>query len=277
MKKPTSEAASPPPVAALLVGGLGTRLRPLTERVPKPLVEVGGKPFLDYLLERLAAEGIRDVVLLCSYKHELVEAHCGTGKRWGLRIRYSVEDEPRGTGGALVQARPQLEAAGAEGSRGGEAKKAGRPTGGRAAPLLVLNGDTFVDFDLAAFMAFHQETTARGGGLLTLLTMEGPLEARGSMRVDARGRVLEFLEKGRGGVGRFNTGAYLIEPAALDLLAAEVSAGRLGRKFSLETEGFPLLLKRRALHAFETRGRFVDMGTPQSLRGAAEVLNPKKS
>ncbi|MEM4348598.1 MAG: sugar phosphate nucleotidyltransferase, partial [Candidatus Anstonellaceae archaeon] len=95
-------------IAAVLAGGLGTRLRPLTLKIPKPLVPVNRKPFISFVLENLASHKIRECVILTGYKHEMIQKFCKDGKRWGLQIRYSHEPYSLGTGGAVVFARKML-------------------------------------------------------------------------------------------------------------------------------------------------------------------------
>jgi MurNAc alpha-1-phosphate uridylyltransferase len=114
--------------AMLLAAGKGERMRPLTLEHPKPLLPVGGKALIDWHLERLVDAGIDDIVMNVSWLGDQIQAHCGNGERWGVRIRYSVEDEPLETAGGIVQALPLL----------GEA------------PFLVLNADIFTDFPFAA-------------------------------------------------------------------------------------------------------------------------------
>ena len=231
--------------AIVLVGGLGTRLRPLTLRVPKPLVRVSGKPFLGYLLSKIRSMGISQCILLTGYKHSKVKEYCGSGKKWGLSVRYSKENEPLGTGGALYNARRQIDST-----------------------SLVLNGDSWLDIDFASFAAFH----GKSGAWATIFSMRGDLAARGALILGKGGRVVQFLEKQKGGTGIFNTGAYLIEPAALEFLAGEVRAGRLPEKFSMERDGFPLIAAKKKLYSYVGKGDFLDIGTFSSLVGAHKIL-----
>lgn len=232
-------------IAAILAGGLGTRLRPLTLRMPKPLVRVSGRPFLHYLLSTVSSMGIRKCLLLTGYKGGMVRAFCGSGAKWGLSITYSSERQPLGTGGALYSARKKI-----------------RST------ALVLNGDSWLGINLRDFHSFHKKSR----GWATIFAMRGPLAQRGAIVTGRGGLVRKFLEKQKGGAGLFNTGAYLLEPSALDFLAGEVSAGRLPSKFSMERDGFPLLAARGRLRAYVGRGRFLDMGTFSSLLSAHKVL-----
>ena len=226
--------------ALLLVGGLGTRLRPLTYRVPKPLIRIRGKPFIFYVLKKLASCGVRNCLLLTGYKHLAVKSYCKNGSRWGMRIAYSRESKPLGTGGALLYAK-------------------GKPL----STFLALNGDSYVDINLDKFMEFHRKSQA----LATVYSMRGSLQDRGAIKAAKNGRVIRFLEKQKSGEGWFNTGAYLMEPQALSLLAKKFKGA-----FSLEREGFPLLIKSGKLFAFRGSGRFLDMGSFESLKKAGSLL-----
>ncbi|MCX6771182.1 MAG: sugar phosphate nucleotidyltransferase [Candidatus Micrarchaeota archaeon] len=231
--------------AIVLAGGLGTRLRPITEKVPKPLVMVKGRPFLDYLLEKIARMGLRRCVLLVGYKGGMIEDYCGGGKKWGLKISYSHEKEQLGTGGALVNAVAHLHSA-----------------------ALVLNGDSYLDIDARAFYAFH----CKRGALATVYAMQGALEARGEVVADEAGCVEAFREKQGSGFGLFNTGAYIIEKQAVEFLAQQVEEGALPAAFSMERDGFPLFVKKGWLFAHVGTGKFLDIGTFKSLEEAGEML-----
>jgi len=231
--------------AVVLAGGLGTRLRPITEKVPKPLVPVKGRPFLDFLLEKIARMGLKRCVLLVGYRGKMIEEYCGSGKRWGLEIAYSHEKEQLGTGGALVNAVSHLRSA-----------------------ALVLNGDSYLDIDARSFYALH----CKRGAMATLYAMQGSLEARGEVVVDEAGCVEAFHEKKSSGFGLFNTGAYIIEKRATDFLARQVKEGKLPAAFSMERDGFPLFVKKGWLFAHIGSGKFLDIGTFKSLEEAGEVL-----
>ena len=233
------------PIAAVLVGGLGTRLRPLTYKIPKPLVKVGGKPFLSYVLSRVSSLGVKKCILLTGYKHEMVERYCGSGKKWRMQISYSLEDEPLGTGGALLHAFTSP-----------------------SQTVLVMNGDSYLDLDLAEFLSFHRKRKA----LASVYAMEGDLSARGAMVLKKNGRVGRFLEKQKGGFGIFNTGAYLVDPEAINFLHTLVSSGKLLSSFSMEKEGFPAIAARKGLYAYVGQGHFLDMGTFESLSRAGGFL-----
>jgi histidinol-phosphate phosphatase family protein len=185
-------------------------------------------------------------VLLTGYKGGMIRKYCGGGKRFGMRMEYSAEREPLGTGGALLNSKEKL-----------------------SGTLLVMNGDSFLDFDVKKFFAFHKKKRA----LATVFAMRGDLTARGVVEADGSGRVKKFLEKQRGGRGVFNTGAYLIEEEAVGFFADLIAKGKLPRAFSMEKDGFPLLAKKRKLFAYVGQGHFLDMGTFDSLSRAKGFLS----
>lgn len=225
--------------AAVLAGGLGTRLRPAVGDTPKVLAPVGGRPFLALLLDRLAAGGFRECVLLVGHGADRVRA--AFGDRHGpVRLVYSAEPEPLGTGGAVRYALPHL---------------TGRP-------LLLLNGDSYCDADLPRLLAFH----AVHGRRVTLCVTQVPDAGRfGRVAYDADGTVIRFEEKEASGrPGWINAGVYLFSPDVM----ADIPPGR---PVSLEREVLPGLVA-----AGEVRGfpgdRFIDIGVPESYRSAAAFL-----
>jgi D-glycero-alpha-D-manno-heptose 1-phosphate guanylyltransferase len=225
--------------AIVLVGGLGTRLRPvLPADLPKPLAPVAGRPFLHWLLERLAAGGIRRIVLSVGWQAAAIRS--AVGSTFGAAsVEYSPEDEPLGTGGAIQRA---LRLA-------------------RAPDVLVLNGDTFLEVDYGALLSAHRDASER----LTIACVAVPDVARYG-RVDvAGGRVRGFREKGERGPGLINGGTYVL---SRNLLASEPD-----RKFSFEADFLAPRLREIDPRAFEVRGRFIDIGVPEDLERAPAVLS----
>jgi NDP-sugar pyrophosphorylase family protein len=218
--------------AAILAGGLGTRLRPVVADRPKVLAPVGGRPYLTYLLDQLAGAPVREVVLLTGHGADQVRRALGESYA-GLRLVYSAEPAPLGTGGALRHALPHLS----------------------APAVLLLNGDSYCDVDLEAFARFHR--TGPGGASLVLVRV--PDASRfGQVRLGHTGRVLRFEEKGATrGPGWVSAGVYLLDRA----LVAESPPGR---PISLERDLLPQWVARRLVRGFRCGGRFLDIGTPQS-------------
>ena len=225
--------------AIIRAGGEGTRLREVVSEVPKPMAPVAGKPFLEYLVLQLKQGGIREIILSTGYKREAVKAHFGTGEKWGVRISYSEEESPLGTGGALRKATVLLEA----------------PDAG---PVLVLNGDSFLEIDFRALAAFHSAKKARA--TMGLVFMEDT-SRYGRVEIDDEGCVLAFAEKSAGSSGRINGGVYVLNREVLE----SIPEG----KVALETEVLPLLVG-RGLYGMETKGFFRDIGIPHDYRGLDE-------
>ncbi len=224
---------TPPKVtAALLAGGLGTRLRSVVADRPKVLAQVGGRPYLTYLLDQLAKAQIQEVVLLIGYRADQVRDSLGETYR-GMRLHYSEEETPLGTAGAVRQALPFF----------------------REPLLLLMNGDSYCDVDLATFRAFHVETSAD----VSLVLRQVEDTARyGCVHLGPDGRVVRFEEKGgTGGAGWINAGVYLMDRS---LVAALPPASAL----SLERDVFPRWVREQRVCGFPCSGRFIDIGTPES-------------
>jgi mannose-1-phosphate guanylyltransferase len=233
--------------AILLVGGFGTRLRPLTERTPKPLLPVGGVPFVHHQITRAREAGVDHVVLATSYQAEAFAAGLGDGSALGVRVSYSVEDEPLGTGGAIRQAAELL------------------VTSGEDDPVLVLNGDVLDGHDIAGQLALHHE---READVTLYLTVVEDARAYGCVPVDVDGRVAAFLEKMAEPVtNRVNAGCYAFRRQVIDEIPA-------GRAVSVERETFPgLLAQRRPLYGCVDRAYWIDIGTPAAyVRGSADLV-----
>jgi NDP-sugar pyrophosphorylase family protein len=223
--------------ALMLVGGLGTRLRPAIGHAPKPMAAVAGRPFLEYLLLQLRRDGFRDVVMLTGFGADALHQYFREGRDWGVTITYSPEPEPRGTGGALRHALPILE--------------------GRH--FLVMNGDSFLDVSLLDLIAAHDSAPADGVAAAATLALvrSSETERFGSVEVDAAGRVTAFREKiATRGEGLINAGVYVLERAMLEAIPA-------GRIVSLEREVFPGLVN-RGLRGTELHGAFIDIGIPEA-------------
>jgi mannose-1-phosphate guanylyltransferase len=228
--------------ALVLVGGEGTRLRPLTNRIPKPALPLAGKPFLAYMLDWLREHGVDDVVLACGFEPAALREAIGDGDA-GQRISYLVEPDPRGTGGAI--------------------RFAGERLGER---FLALNGDVLTDLDLTALLAKHSERAAIA--TLGLYPVEDA-SGYGLVRHDEEGVVSEFVEKpdpdeaSRG--GDINAGIYVLEHAVLDLIPPD-------REVSIEREVFPELIG-RGLNALPLEGYWLDIGTPDRfLQASWDIL-----
>jgi mannose-1-phosphate guanylyltransferase len=231
--------------AIVLVGGEGTRLRPLTATVPKPALTLVDRPFLAYMIEWLAGHGVTEVVLACGFLPDVLrEALRGEEERAGVSIRYVVEPQRRGTAGAIRFAADEL----------GDALDE---------RFLALNGDVLTDLDLAALLEAHATRGARA--TLGLHPVEDS-SAYGLVRCGDGGEVLEFLEKtGEAVPGEINAGMYVLERSVLDLIPP-------GEEVSIERDVFPRLA---AGGLFGTRldGYWMDIGTPQRyLQASWDIL-----
>ncbi|WP_121194603.1 mannose-1-phosphate guanylyltransferase [Motilibacter peucedani] len=244
-------AAGPPGAptvleAILLVGGKGTRLRPLTLSCAKPMVPTAGVPFLTHQLARAAAAGVTHVVLATSYRAETFSAHFGDGSQLGLRIDYVTETEPLGTGGGIRNVADQLES-------------------GPDAPVVILNGDVLSGHDLADQVRVHVESGA--DVTLHLTEVEDP-RAFGCVPVDESSRVLEFLEKTPDPpTNRINAGCYVFRRSLIDAIPA-------GRPVSVERETFPGLLADGAhVLGYVDSAYWLDLGTPAAfVQGSADLV-----
>lgn len=224
--------------AILLAGGLGTRLRAVLPDLPKPMAPVAGRPFLAHVLDALVEAGFESAVLAVGYRFEAIRDHFGTAYR-GMRLDYSVEASPLGTGGAIRLAADLT----------------------TADPVFVLNGDTYLELDYHAMLAAHRASGAR---LSVAVCDVADVGRYGSLEVES-GRIVGFREKGRSGPGLINAGTYLV--------SAEVMA-RIppGRAHSFEQELLmPLVAEIRPL-AYVTRGLFIDIGVPEDYARAQKLF-----
>ncbi len=215
--------------ALVLVGGRGTRLRPLTETMPKAVMPLAGQPFLSYMIDWLRRHGVDDIVLACGFRADRLREVFGEGEEGG-RLRYVEEPEPLGTAGAIKYAADQL-----------------------SDRFLALNGDVLTDLDLTALMAFHERCDSVATlGLYPVADATG----YGLVRCDSDGAVDEFLEKPqRPAPGEINAGTYVLERSVLELIPA-------GEMVSIEREVFPQLIG-KGLHALALEGYWMDIGTPE--------------
>lgn len=229
--------------ALILAGGEGTRLRPLTSDVPKPVVALVDRPFIAYMIEWLRGHGVDDVILACGFMADAVRAVLGDGSGLGVRLRYVHEPVPLGTGGALKYAEALLDER-----------------------CFMLNGDVLTDIDLTAQLRQHERTGARV--TLALIPVEDP-SAYGLVRCDDDLAVREFVEKPSPDeidTDLVNAGAYIIEREVLSEMAAA------GTRISIERELFPVLVG-RGLYGYRAAGYWMDIGTPERyLRATREIL-----
>ncbi|MFF1694454.1 sugar phosphate nucleotidyltransferase [Streptomyces sp. NPDC058257] len=235
--------------AILLVGGKGTRLRPLTVHTPKPMVPAAGVPFLTHQLARARAAGVEHIVLATSYLAEVFEPYFGDGSELGLHIEYVTETEPLGTGGAIRNVASRLRS-------------------GPDDPVLIFNGDILTGLDIRALVTTHEES---GADVSLHLTKVDDPRAYGLVPTDGTGRVQAFLEKPQTPeeivTDQINAGAYVFRRSVIDTIPA-------GRPVSVERETFPDLLASGAhLQGMVDSTYWLDLGTPQAfVRGSADLV-----
>ncbi len=221
--------------AVVLVGGEGTRLRPLTLSTPKPLLPVGTRPFLEHQLRWLASAGVDEVILSLGYLPHAFEAHFADGEIDGVKLHYAVEDEPLGTAGAIRFAADGVDER-----------------------LLVCNGDVLTTLDLPALLAFHE---ARGAEATIALTRVEDPSAYGVVPTRDDGEVVAFVEKPPRETAPttwINAGTYVLEPGVLERIPPRLAV-------SIERETFPRMLEApRVLFAMASDAYWLDIGTPQT-------------
>jgi len=224
------------------VGGQGTRLRPLTSTVPKPVVRLVDRPFIAFMLEWLRAHGIDDVIMSCGFLAEGMRSVLGDGSQLGIRLRFVEEPEPRGTAGALKLAEPMLDAS-----------------------FLMLNGDVLTDIDLTAQIAQHEATGARA--TLALVPVPDP-SAYGLVILAHDRSVTDFIEKPSADIAGeklISAGAYVLQRDILELVPPD-------RNVSIEREVWPLLVG-NGLYGFPSEGYWLDIGTPaRYLQGTFDII-----
>ena len=217
--------------ALILIGGLGTRLRPFTLKAPKPLMPVANVPFIHHQILQMKAAGVREVILAMGYKAAMFRRALGDGKRFGVKLRLVEEKTPLGTGGGVGNAARFL-----------------------SGTSIIMNGDNLHDLDIRRFLANHRKQ--KGVVSIALTRVEDPTQF-GLVETDKKGRIKRFLEKPSPNqitCDTINSGAYIFEPEAWDLIPSGVS--------SLERDLFPKLLETgRRMLGFISNRYWIDIGT----------------
>ena len=239
----------------IIAGGLGTRLRPLTYQRPKPLVPVANRPFLEYQVALLRKHGIEDIVFATNYMADKIEGHFGDGSKFGVRMRYALEETPLGTGGAIRNAADQFP---------GEA-------------VAVFNGDVMTDFDITAILNFHRERKAIA--TITLSEVPSP-HPFGILILNKTGRVEEWREPSEEakkalaadhdvmptGKDLINAGFYILEPEFIARIAPGVPS-------SVERDIYPPLLKEQGpVYGIAPGGFWMDVGRAEQLLVATQAV-----
>ena len=223
--------------ALLLAGGLGTRLRPLTENLPKPMAPIANRPWLEHLITYLHEQGVDQFVIAAHHCSDVIRRYFGDGRRWGVKIEYALEPFPMGTAGAIKNAERLLDER-----------------------FLVVNADIVHLPQLIPLLEFHRQH----GGIasIALTEVEDP-SSYGVVEQDDAGRILRFIEKPRpeeAPSNRINAGLYILEPEVMRYIPAQ-------REVSIERETFPRLIRESAgVYGMVSQGYWRDMGTPARYR-----------
>jgi mannose-1-phosphate guanylyltransferase len=222
--------------AVVLVGGFGTRLRPLTTTIPKQMLPIVDRPMIERVLEQLALHGVDDAILSLGYRPDAFIAAYPDDVCAGVRLHYAVESEPLDTAGAVRFAAEE---------------------GGVDSTFLVVNGDVITDLDIGALWAFHDDRGAEG--TIALTPVDDP-SRYGVVPTDENGRVEAFIEKppaDEAPSNWINAGTYVLEPSVVDRIPA-------GRRASIERETFPQMVADATLYAMQSDAYWVDAGTPST-------------
>ena len=234
-------------IGILLVGGLGTRLKPLTNQTPKPMLPVGGLPVTERQLLAAKKAGIKTVILATSYLSEIFTPYFGDGSKWGMKLLYAVEAEPLGTGGAIRNAAALIDFQNSD------------------EDFVIFNGDVLSGHDISAQIAFHKAKKADA----TLHLIEvADARAFGCVPTDSEGRVLDFLEKMENPVtNAINAGCYIFSASVI----SEIPEGKV---VSIERETFPNLVSSgRPVYGYREQSYWLDIGTPAALfKGSRDIV-----
>lgn len=222
------------PTAVILAGGRGERLRPLTDSIPKPMIRIKGKPFLQYQLELLSKYNIADIILCVGFLHDTIIDYFGDGSGQNVSIRYSIEDIFLGTGGALKYAQEHL-----------------------PQDFLLLYGDSYLPIDYTRLLESWYASGAQG----LVVCYDNALGIdRNNVRLDPDGLIRSYNKRAPAeGANYLEAGASVLKKDILELIPS-------GKPVSLEEEIFPLLIKAGLLHGYPTPQRYYDIGTPERLK-----------
>lgn len=238
--RPVIRSSEPALKAVLLVGGLGTRLRPVVHSAPKSLAPIGDRPFLELLVRQLASQGIRRLVLCTGYLADQIETVFGDGSEFGVTIEYSREPRALGTAGAVKFAQSLLS---------------------DVSFFLAMNGDSFLKVDFNALVEAHR--LHRGLATLAVVSV-GNASRYGTVHINSQNRIVEFCEKtGHDSPGLINGGVYVFSSKILDHIPSGPA--------SLEKDIFPNILS-HGVYAIQQKGTFIDIGTPADYEHAQALF-----
>lgn len=222
--------------AFILVGGLGTRLQALGVKIPKPMIQINGKPFLEYLLAELRTQNITEIVLCVGYRAEIIEEYFGDGRKFDVDLLYSRESKALGTGGAIKNAEQFA-----------------------VEENLILNGDSYLELDYHRMLLFHHKHKAQ-----ITIACKRVLDQKdyGNISINSNKRILGFSEKlPKTKHGYINGGVYIFDQFAFDFIPPNET-------ISIEKDTFPRAVRAKRCFGFKTNGYFIDIGTPERLQRA---------
>ena len=226
------------PLAVVLAGGLGTRLRPLTESIPKALIPVQGKPLTEHVLDILRSHGVTEAILALCYRADQVSDYFGDGSRFGMSIGYIIEEQPRGTAGFLSLLKQ------------------------KERTLLVLNGDVLSEIDITGLLRYHREMRASHGAVASIALTEVEDPSRFGVAALEGERIARFVEKPRPEEAPsrwISSGYYVLSPEIFSYLPKK-------EHVMFEQDIFPRLASDGKLFGFKERGQWFDTGTWESYR-----------
>lgn len=222
-----------------MVGGKGTRLRPLTNDCPKPVLPILDKPCTEYFIDALADAGIEEVIMACGFRSEQVVEALGDGSKQGIRVVYSYEDHPLGTGGAIKLLEDRLDST-----------------------FIAINGDNFMDIDFREMV--RQHFASKADVTISLSRTDNPCEV-GIVRLDDTGKVLEFKEKPKPEEvfsDILNTGVYVVNREMLRFIPEDTM-------YDMSKELFPLIMEKGyRIQGYKEKGHWMDIGRPKDFLGA---------
>jgi len=233
--------------AVMMAGGFGTRIQPLTNSVPKPMLSIMNLPMMEHTLNKLIETGIDDIVILLYFKPEIIKEYFQDGSKWGVKIQYVVPDDDYGTAGAVGFGREFLDTT-----------------------FMIVSGDLVTDFDFREILDYHEERDSKL--TITLTSVENPLQF-GVVIANEDGKIEKFLEKPSWGEvfsDTINTGIYVIEPEILDYIP-------VGENFDFAKDLFPLLMRESVdLLGYNATGYWRDVGNPESYRDLYEDISNRR-
>jgi NDP-sugar pyrophosphorylase family protein len=239
--------------AVIVVGGIGDRLKPITEKIPKPMIEVRGKPFLYYLIENIKRAGITDIILCSGYKHEIIESYFGDGSKFGIKITYSVEKEPLDTGGAVKLAKKYI------GDR-----------------FLLVWGDTYNSISYKEFINFSEKIDKLG--IILIYTnrdniAENNITEQDGLVIDysklEKHEKIKSVKQTQQPFNAIDAGLYILDKKIFNMFPEK-------DKFSFELEIIPKLIVNRELACYKTDKRYYDIGTLDRLKTFESYLEEVK-